>query len=242
MDAAYYQEMAEVEDRHWWFAARRAIIDRVLHTLPLPADADVMEVGCGTGGNLALLERYGTLVACEPDETARALAAARDVAPVEPGALPDRLPFEGRRFDLMALLDVLEHVDADRESLAVLRERLKPGGYLLLTVPAYMWLWSGHDEVNHHARRYTRAELVEKVQAAGLALHHATYFNTWLLPPIAALRVLGRWLGREGSDLAIPPTWLNRGLERIMASERHLVPTGRLPFGVSVLVVAKREG
>ncbi len=242
MDAAYYTQMAEVEDRHWWFAARRAILAAVLDALPLPAGADVMEVGCGTGGNLALLARYGRLVACEPDEAAVALAAARGVAPVERGALPDRLPFADRRFDLMALLDVLEHVEADRESLAVLRERLKPGGFLLLTVPAYMWLWSGHDEVNHHVRRYTRRELVAKVRAAGLAVHHATYFNTWLLPPIAAVRVLSRWLGRGGSDLALPPEWLNRRLERIMASERHRVASGRLPAGVSVLLVARREG
>jgi SAM-dependent methyltransferase len=241
MDPSYYREMAAVEDRHWWFEARRRILGAVLDRLTLGPEAEVLEVGCGTGGNLPMLARYGRLHACEPEADARALAEARGLATVAAGGLPDDLPFGGKPFDLIALLDVLEHVAADEASLAALHARLKPGGTLLVTVPAYRFLWSAHDEVNHHVRRYTRGDLVRKLRAAGFHVRRATYFNTLLFPVIATVRLAGRRAGKTGSDLALPGDALNSLLTRIFASERLVVPRLSLPFGVSLLAVAERD-
>ena len=240
MDPSFYREMAAVEDRHWWFEGRRRILAAVLDRLASGPGAEVLEVGCGTGGNLPMLARYGRLHACEPEAGARAMAEARGLATVAPGGLPHDLPFGEKPFDLIALLDVLEHVAADEASLAALHDRLKPGGTLLITVPAYMFLWSVHDEVNHHVRRYTRAELVRKLRAAGFRVRHATYFNTILFPVIAAVRLVGRVAGKGGSDLGLPGDVANRLLTRIFASERHVVSRLALPFGVSILAVAER--
>ena len=240
MDRALYHEMAALEDRHWWFEARREILRVMLDRLPLPDPAEVLEVGCGTGGNLALLAAYGHLFACEPDDEARTLAAERGLAQVAPGTLPDALPFGTQPFDLIALLDVLEHVEADRDSLRALHARLKPGGFLLLTVPAYRCLWSPHDEANHHVRRYVRREVVEKVRAVGFRLRYATYFNTLLFPVVAAVRLLGKLRPHEGSDLSMPAAPLNRLLRRTFASERRILPHAPLPFGVSILAIAEK--
>jgi SAM-dependent methyltransferase len=242
MDQAYHQAMAAMEDEHWWFAARRRVLQAVLDGLHLPASAEVLEVGCGSGGNLPLLARYGRLFACEPDDASRAYASRRALGRVAPGSLPDDLPFGDRRFDLIALFDVLEHVADDEAGLRALRTRLKPGGRVLLTVPAYRFLWSGHDVVNHHHRRYTRPELVEKLRRAGLQVHRATYFNTVLFPAVAAVRLLGKLTGREGSNLHMPSAPVNALLERLFAAERRVVTRTNLPFGVSVLAVAERQG
>lgn len=242
MDAAYYAEYAAAEDAHWWFVARRRILERVLDGLSLPADASILEAGCGTGGNLAMLARHGRLRAFEIDDGARVMANKRRVTDVAAGALPEPIPFEGERFDLIAMLDVLEHVEDDRGALVNLRKRLKPGGRLLLTVPAYMFLWSRHDEINHHQRRYTRGPLVRLVQETGYHVRHASYFNTLLFPLVLGVRTLNNLLGRdEGSDLAMPSPPVNKLLTRVFASERHLVPRAALPFGVSILLVARKR-
>lgn len=241
MDRHYYTEMAALEDEHWWFEGRRRILAEVLDTLNLRPHADVLEAGCGTGGCLNLLNRYGRLAAFEPDAGARRHANQRGIVQVVHGALPDSIPFEERRFDLAAMLDVLEHVEDDRAALVSLRGRLKPGGRLLLTVPAYAWLWSRHDEVNHHYRRYRLGPLTTLLEETGFVLDYATYFNTLLFPLIAGVRLFNKALGRhKGSDFNQPPPALNRLLAQFFAAERLVVPRSRFPFGVSLLAVARR--
>lgn len=157
MDPKAYEQMAGLEDRHWWFVGRRQILSRVIAGIPLPPSACILEAGCGSGGNLEMLSQFGQVWAMERSEIALPLARARGIAIVEEGELPHRIPFGSQQFDLIALLDVLEHLDEDTAALEALIQRLKPSGYMVITVPAYPWLWSAHDELNHHKRRYTAA-------------------------------------------------------------------------------------
>ena len=242
VDASAYDEMASLQDRHWWFLGRRAVLARVIEQLALPDDAAILEVGAGTGGNLRMLQRYGSVEAVEMDATARAIASSR--APgvlIREGRLPDRIPCRPGAFDLVCLLDVLEHVDSDAESLATLRGFLRPSGYLLLTVPAYRWLWSAHDVRLHHRRRYTAGTLAAVALSAGLRIERLSYFNTLLFP----LAVLGRLLDRvrkPGSSTtggAMPSSIVNAALFRVFAAEASLVTRVRLPVGLSLVAVLR---
>jgi SAM-dependent methyltransferase len=240
MDRAIYDRMAEIDAGHWWFVARRRIVSALItQHVPLKPEARILEVGAGTGSNLAMLQRFGEVDAIEPDEGARALASRRGGIAVKGGLLPDQVEIADGRYDLIVLLDVLEHIEHDVASLKVLRRKLAPGGRMLLTVPAAPWMWSAHDVAHHHKRRYTAATLRAAFREGGLRVRHMSHFNSLLYPLIATVRLLGRLTGREGGDDAMPSPPVNSLLERTFASERHLVTRGALPFGVSLLAVVE---
>lgn len=187
-----------------------------------------------------MLERFGHLSAFEPDAEARLAAARKSHIPIDDGHLPEGLPYAKGSFDLVCAFDVIEHVEMDRASLAALAGTLRPGGRLVMTVPALPWLWSSHDEAHHHFRRYTRKELDAALRSAGLRPTKVSYFNTLLFPAIAALRLISKTLKRDGSDDRLPPAWLNRLLDGIFGLERPLLRRFSLPAGVSLLAVAER--
>lgn len=243
MDASLFRRMAEVEDRHWWFRGRRRVVARALEALALPAGAALLDLGCGTGGNLAMLARFGRLSACEADNGAREMAVARRIVPVEPGALPDRIPYPPSSFDVVVMTDVLEHVEQDRPALASVARLLAPGGRVVLTVPAFSWLWTARDEAHHHFRRYTKASLAAALEAGGLWIERLAYCNTLLFAAVAGQRLVARAGGRPyADDLGLPPRWINRLLEETLAAEWPLVRRGLTPIGASLLAVARRDG
>ena len=240
MDRAAYDRMAEIDGGHWWFVARRRIVSALIRRqVALPASAEILEVGAGTGSNLKMLQALGHVDAIEPDAGARALASQRGGFEVGGGLLPDGVELADGRYDMIVLFDVLEHIEDDIGSLSVLRRKLAPGGRMVLTVPAAPWLWSAHDLAHHHKRRYTAATLRAAFAAGGLRVRHMSHFNTLLYPLVAAARIVGRIIGREGSDDAMPPAPLNGLLEHVFAAERHWVTWGSLPFGVSLLAVVE---
>lgn len=249
MRADVYRTMAEVEDTHWWFRARRAIIRSTLARLNLPKGANILDAGSGTGGNLHMLASFGHVSAMEMDAEARALADKRGIVHVQPGELPGNIPFEGKLFDLAVMFDVLEHIEQDSSSLAAIHARLASGGHLLLTVPAFEMLWSVHDTMHHHKRRYSLAPLIRQMERAGYDVTFSSYINFWLFPLIATLRILdrvsgGRIIGKNpggNAELSIPPVPLNRLLEAIFVSESRLIRILRLPFGVSILLLARKR-
>ncbi len=201
----------------------------------------VLEAGCGTGGNLAMLARFGKLEAFELDEEARAIAETKMRIKVKPGILPDGIPFKPGSFDVVTAFDVLEHVEQDVASLKKLGEQLTPDGRLFMTVPALPWLWSRHDETHHHFRRYTKASLNEALHKAGLEPVRISYFNTFLFPLIAGLRLLRKKLGiAETADDAMPGPLANSVLKMVFGAESGLVGRLPLPVGVSLMAIARK--
>ncbi|MBU1377242.1 MAG: class I SAM-dependent methyltransferase [Alphaproteobacteria bacterium] len=231
--------MRAIEHQHWWFRARRKILADQLSRLKLPANASILEVGCGPGGNLAMLSRFGKVVAIEPDAESRRYAAESTGVTVLDGGLPDGLPTFDKPFDLIAALDVIEHLDQDAASLVALRKLLAPGGVLFTTVPAHPWLWSRHDELHHHKRRYRREAYVALLKSAGFDVQRVTFFNAVLFPMIALARAvkLGERSGR--ADDSLPSKPVNAILEGAFGSEAFMLRHVNLPFGVSILAVAR---
>jgi SAM-dependent methyltransferase len=238
MERIVYDRMAELDSRHWWYRARREILARVIETrVKPPAGARILEIGCGTGHNLEMLARFGTVDAVEMDDAARAVASDRLGRPALMATLPALEGVESGAYDLVALLDVLEHVEEDRASLASIARRLKPGGKILLTVPAHPWMWSAHDIVNHHKRRYTKRGFRAAIEEAGLRVELLTYFNSLLFPLAAAARLAGRVTGKQDSDDRLPPAPLNTAFEFLFGLERYAVGRVPMPPGVSLVAV-----
>ncbi|AKG23003.1 class I SAM-dependent methyltransferase [Calothrix sp. 336/3] len=244
MEKDFYLQYAATEDKHWWFVGRRCIIDQRISQIKLPNHPQILEVGCGTGGNLQMLANHGELAAMELDESACHLANQRGVTPVKLGSLPDNIPFN-QQFHLILMLDVLEHLDDDLAALQAIFSRLKPGGKLLITVPAYQFLWSQHDVINHHKRRYVMRSLARVVKNAGYVIEYRSYFNTFLFPVVAIIRWLKNILDiqdnpSQTSELTIPRKPINQLLSHLFASEGYLMKLFPLPFGVSILMVAEK--
>ncbi len=240
MDRIVYDRMAAHDSTHWWYRARRDILaDYLTRYGDVPAGARILEIGCGTGHNLPMLAKFGSVEAIEIDPAARAIASERLGQPVGDAPLPELPGVERGAYDLVAVLDVVEHIEDDVAALAAMRSLLKPGGKILIAVPAHQWMWSAHDVVNHHHRRYSKTTLKTAIERAGLKPDKLGYFNTLLFPLAAAARIAGRMTGRDDSDDSPPAKPLNTMFEAIFRLERHLV--GRLPMppGVSLVTLAR---
>ncbi|MGM0575921.1 MAG: class I SAM-dependent methyltransferase [Myxococcota bacterium] len=241
MDEAEYQRMAEAEDASWWFRGRRRVLDRVLSRLRLPDDAEIADLGCGTGGNLPMLARHGHVTGVEASRTAADHARRRHAngvvhAPAHATMLPTG------HFDVVTMFDVLEHLDDEGPALHEVRRLLKPGGRLVLTVPAFPMLWSGHDVALHHRRRYRRGPLGALLHRSGLRVDLLTYYNAALFPPVAAVRLARRLTGGGSSRADVAdalPAPIAHALEAVFAAEGHLIGRVPLPFGVSLIGVAR---
>ena len=237
MDRVIYDRMAEHDATHWWYRARRDVLASIIERkITLPPAARLLEIGCGTGHNLAMLAAFGDVDAIEIDDHSRDIASKRLGRAVAASPLPELNGVENSRYDMIAILDVLEHVEDDRAALSAIAQRLRPGGTILITVPQFPWLWSGHDVANHHFRRYTKTTLCKVIADTGLNVSMLQSFNSLLFPLAAADRIVARITGRSGSDDALPPAPVNALLEKIFGLERYLV--GRLPMPPGVSLVA----
>ncbi len=244
MNRELYVQLYEQEKSHWWFVGRRAIIATVLTRLlrKTKKKPHILEIGCGTGGNLELLAKFGYLEAIEFDKEAVQLSQEKNICKVTEGSLPKDIPYN-ITYDLVAMFDVLEHIDDDLGSLLTIRKILEPKGQLILTVPAFMFLWSEHDDVNQHKRRYSKKSLISVVKKAGFDVEYITYFNTFLFPAITFVRSISRlFKQKSGSDLSKPtPNMVNQALTGLFAAERFFFPWASFPFGVSILVVVRHS-
>jgi len=237
-----YSAMFELEDVYWWYVGRRRLVEEIVkkeHSKrgrPLR----ILDVGCGTGATLSVLSKFGNAQGVDVSEEAVRFCAERNIAaelhPVE------HLPSQDGAFDVIAALDVLEHTDDDIVALRELRRVCDEGALLLITVPAYGFLWSEHDEALQHRRRYTAHELRNKLTTAGFVVERTTYFITLLFAPILLFRIyqgLTKKSVEPRTSIKELPKWINRCLEWILVFEQFVIRYINLPFGVSIVGMAR---
>jgi SAM-dependent methyltransferase len=241
MEHTFAQQYGDLERWHWWFRGRRSVIEAVLHhELPAQTSRTLLTVGCGPAEGLDWLVPFvgpqGKVVGLDIDPLhARGLPAQVGFVV---GSL-ERAPFADHSFDVVMALDVLEHLDNDDAGLREAVRMVKPGGLLLITVPALPSLWGGQDVVSEHRRRYTKRTLTRLFETVALANYQVNYFNTLLFPLAGLVRWSRRALGqanRPQSDFeSNRPGVVNEALTRIFSLESHLINHAPLPIGVSLL-------
>jgi SAM-dependent methyltransferase len=239
MERVVYEQMAELDERHWWYQARRKILAELIRREARPpSNAHILEIGCGTGHNLAMLGEFGHVDALELDDEARAMSEKRLGRKVMSSPLPELSEVPDRHYDLIGAFDVIEHIEDDVAALASIATKLKADGKFVMAVPAHQWMWSVHDVVNHHKRRYSKRSLKALIKASPLRLEKIGYFNSLLFPLAVADRAASKLRGKDNADVTLPPAPLNATLESIFAAERHLVGRFPLPPGLSLFAVA----
>lgn len=244
MEEELFDAIHRHADRHWWFRGRqvivRSLLDRMYGSAQQHPGARVLDLGCGVGNNLKVLQAYGEVWGADPSEKALAYCRQGFSGRLDEVWLPDKLPYEDKTFDLVVMLDVLEHVEDDVGALQRVIRILKPGGTFCLTVPALQWLWSYHDVEHHHFRRYHRGDLRRKLMRIGFEIEKLSYMNFLLLPLMGAARMVLRPKTWSARDLEGGTGAGARVLETVFSFERHLLRLMPLPIGGSLVAVARR--
>jgi len=249
MDSAYYREYYDLERQHWWFRVRAKIIaERLEAQLGERRGLKILNIGAATGRSTELLSAYGKVTSIEYDADCCAYTNERLGLGILNASILD-LPFEAEQFDLVCAFDVIEHVEEDGQAVVEMKRVCKTDGILYITVPAFMSLWSHHDVVNQHFRRYTMPQIVQLFDPAKEKVLCKTYFNFFLYFPILAFRLLSRliperWIRKEaGSDFTVvdQDSWVNRIFYFIFDLERKLLRIIKFPIGVSILFMMKKN-
>lgn len=239
--------MARIEERYWWFAGRRAVIESLLgQAVPRGRGGHagrLLDVGCGTGATLAALARFSVAVGLDVEPAALAFCLQRGQRRLIQGTAA-RLPVKDTSFDVVTALDVIEHLDDDLGALREFHRALRPGGHLLLTVPAYPFIWSEHDEALHHKRRYLKGGLLELLRRAGFRPIRASYSLMGLLPLALLLRLAQRLrprsAGAKTSYLLLPDP-LNNLFIAYMRLEAFLLKRFSFPAGLTIVCLAGKD-
>lgn len=243
MNTSEYAEMYKLESFYWWFVARRRLLDSLVTVIAREfKTATILDVGCGTGMNFSILSKHGETFSTDASEDALRFSKGRGIGGLVRSSVAS-LPFVSSAFDIVTALDMLEHVDDDLGALDELLRVTREKGVLLITVPAYGFLWSEHDEALHHRRRYAASELRNKLTNAGFEVERITYYITFLFFPILFMRFVQsvtRTSIHAKTSHVILPNWLNSFLIAILGFERFLLRWINFPFGVSLVCLARR--
>jgi SAM-dependent methyltransferase len=239
-----YPILREVEEVHWWYIGRRKILSQFVGEAVKDVTdrkPQILDVGCGTGGNVVMLNEHGDAYGIDVSEDAVRFCHERGLERVELGAA-DELPFEDGKFDLVTALDVVEHLDDDLGALKEFRRVLRPDGKILIFVPTFMFLWGIQDDVSNHRRRYRLPELLRIVREAGFEVERSTYANITFFTPVLVVRTFMRWFKMKAdTELGIGLSALNKPQGWLFGSERHWLKHFNIPFGVSALCIARRK-
>ena len=239
-----YAIMDRVEDTHWWFVGRRAILETFLREIvsqiqDLRSEINILDIGCGTGANLEMLSQFGTAEGVDVSDEALDFCRQKGLT-VQKG-LAETLPYADESFDITTALDVIEHLDDDVAGLKEMHRVTESGGYSLIFVPAFMWLWGVQDDISHHRIRYTRKQIVERIEKAGFTVGRATYANLTFFAPVLAGRTLMKLTGiKPESENNINISALNGLFGKLFSAERFWLKNLNFPFGVSIVVVARK--
>jgi len=198
MKKSEYQKMYEMEENYWWHVGRKEIVKKVISRINIPKNAKILNVGSGTGGTVATLEQFGHVDNVDTSQEAITYAKSKGIKNVKK-VKGIKLPYKDKTFDLLVALDVLEHIDEDEKALLEWRRVIKKEGKVIITVPAYQWLWSEHDESLHHKRRYTLSELVAKCNRAGFIVNKRSYLIVFSFGLIVAYRFLSGLQDKKNS-------------------------------------------
>ena len=244
-----YERMYRFEDRYWWFVARRHLITSLLEThYARMGQLQILDIGCGTGAMLDDLRPFGDVIGADFSPEALQFCVTRGAPADLARADVRRLPFADSSFDVVTAMDIIEHIDDDKAASSEIFRVLKPGGRLLVTVPAFPSLWSEHDEALYHFRRYTAPRLKDLFQRVGLRVDKLSYTVTALFPMIWAYRQINNLLpqkqmeGEKKANLINFAGPVNQALLSLSQWETRLVKTLNLPFGVSVVCIAHKPG
>jgi SAM-dependent methyltransferase len=239
-----YAIMNRVEDSHWWYVGRRLILEsfleQIVQKIRNPQSAiRILDVGCGTGGNLEMLAKFGAAEGVDVSDDALEFCKRKGLKAHK--GLAESLPFDDESFDVVTALDVVEHLDDDVAGLNEMYRVLRRGGKTLIFVPAFMWLWGVQDDVSNHRIRYTKKQIAERLQQAGFEIERATYANISFFAPILAGRTLMKLTGiKPESENNVNVSALNGVFGKLFGAERFFLKNFNFPFGVSIVIVAKK--
>ena len=240
-----YAIMNRVEDSHWWYVGRRRILEGFLKQIINNPKSEIrnpklLDVGCGTGGNLEMLQKFGAAEGVDISDDALEFCRSKNLT-VHKG-LAEEMPFADESFDVVTALDVVEHLDDDVVGLKEMFRVLKTGGKTLIFVPAFMWLWGVQDDVSNHRIRYTKRQIVERLKKAGFEIERATYANWTFFAPIFAGRTVMKLTGiKPESENNVNVSALNGVFGKLFGAERFWLKNFDFPFGVSIVIVAKKS-
>lgn len=249
MEKLYYKEYYKLEREHWWFKARLKILDNIISKqMQDQSTQKILNAGAATGATSIMLKQYGEVLSLEYDDDCSTFLSEILKEEILNASLT-ALPLINNTFDLVCAFDVIEHIEDHDKAIKEINRVLQDDGYVFLTVPAFNILWSEHDEINHHFRRYRLKELHELLQGNGFKIEYSSYFNFILFLPILIVRLISKLIPRKkntkstGSDFEKFSTnkWLNQLLYKIFESELFLLKRNiKLPFGVSAMILAKK--
>lgn len=243
MQDHYYTATYNVELNHWWYRVRRKIIHFLIEKEAGEKNRalDILDIGCGTGALITELQKYGNVVGIDRSEDALKFCRERGITNVKLGSAI-KIPEPDKKYDAVMALDLLEHLDDDKEAMKEIKRVLRPDGVAIIFVPAFMFLWGVTDVVSEHKRRYTKKELVIRLKEMGFEIKRASYFNTFLFPPIALVRLLSKIVTpKRKSDFITGDGLFNESLYKIFLLEAKLLKFTNFPFGVSIMAVAKPD-